>query len=81
MVGTFEQGLETSPAPCTEKIGFHIVHWTLVSTGPEHPVSGSSEDADINLQPDAGWVHPVLLTWQCTEETVSDRTMGESGRA
>ena len=27
------------------------------------------------------WVRPVLLTWQRTEETVSDQTLGESGRA
>ena len=29
VVGTFEQGLGTSPAPCTEKIEFHRVigHW------------------------------------------------------
>ena len=49
VVGTFEQGLETSPAPYIEKTGFHSVHRTLVSTRPEHPVNGSYEDAGVGL--------------------------------
>ena len=53
----------------------------LASTRPVRPVSGSSEDAGVGLRPDAGGVHPVLLMWQRVEETVSDRTLGESGRA
>ena len=48
------------------------MHRTLVSTGLERPVSGSSEDASVGLRLDAGGVRPVLLTWQRTEETVSD---------
>ena len=55
MVGTFEKGLETSPAPCTKKTGFHRVHQTLVSTGPERPINGSCEDAGVGLRPDAGY--------------------------
>ena len=54
VVGTFEQGLETSPAPCTEKIGFHSVDRTLASTGSARPVSRNSEDAGVGLRPDAG---------------------------
>ena len=69
------------PAHYTEKTGFHRVHRTLDSTGPVRPVSGSSEDAGAGLRPDAGGVRSVLLTWQRTEEIVSDRTLGESGRA
>ena len=76
VVGTFEQGLETSPvecptvppAPYTEKIGFHRVHWMLVSTGPEHPVSGSYEDAGIDLRSDDGSLHDRTLAgcvWSC----------------
>ena len=71
VVGTFEQGLETSPvdsptappALYIEKTGFHIVHRTLVSTGPERPNNGGSEDAGVGLRPDASGVHPILLTW------------------
>ena len=68
-------------APYTEKTGFHRVHRTLASTGPVRPISGSSEDAGIGLGPDADGVRPILLTWKRTEETVSDRTLGESSRA
>ena len=68
------------PTHCTEKIGFHRVHRTLALTGPVRLVSGSSEDAGVGLRPDAGGVRPVLLMWQRTEKTVSDRTLGESGR-
>ena len=69
------------PVPCTEKTGSHRVHRTLASTGPERPVSESSEDAGVGLRPDADGVHPVLLTWQRTEETPIDQTLGESGQA
>ena len=69
VVGTFEQGLETSPvecptvppAPYTEKIGFHRVHRTLVSTGSERPVSESSEDTGVGLRPNAGSLHDRTL--------------------
>ena len=61
VVGTFEQGLETSLAPCTEKIGFHRVDRTLVSTGSACLVSGSSEDAGVDLRPDAGSLHDQTL--------------------
>ena len=54
VVGTFEQVLETSPAPYIEKIGFHRVHRTLVSTGRECPINGSYEDAGVGLRPDVG---------------------------
>ena len=62
MFSTWEQGFETPPSDsptvplvlCTKKTGFHIVHRTLSSTGPERPVSGSSEDAGVGLRPDAG---------------------------
>ena len=71
MFSTWEQGFETSPAdsltvppaPCIEKTGSHRKHRMLVSTGQERPISGSSEDAGVGLRPDAGWVHPVPLTW------------------
>ena len=39
VVGTFEQGLETSPMLYTEKTEVTISDWTLVSIGPTHPVS------------------------------------------
>ena len=96
VVGTFEQGLKlhrwsvrpysadsltVPPAPYIEKTGFHRVDRTLASTGPARPISGSSEDAGVGLRPDAGRVRSVLLTWQCTEKTVSDRALGESGQA
>ena len=55
VVGTFEQGLETSPVEC------HGVHQTLVSTGPERPVNGSCEDADVGLRPDAGSLYDRML--------------------
>ena len=57
VVGTFKQGLETSPAPCIVKAGFHRVDRTLASTGPAHPVSRSSEDAGVGLRPDVGSLH------------------------
>ena len=67
VVGTFEQGLETSPsptvptAPSAEKTGFHRVHRMLVSTGPERPVNRSSEDAGVGLRPDAGSLRDQIL--------------------
>ena len=80
------------PIPYTEKIGFYRVHRTLVSTGPERPISGSSEDAGVGLRSDAGslsdrtlagCVRSVLTYADVghTEETLSDRTLGESSRA
>ena len=51
--GQFD-GASVPPVPCTEKTGFHRVHRTLVSTGPERPVSGSSKDAGVGLRSDAG---------------------------
>ena len=66
------------PAPYTEKIGFHRVHQMLVTQSPNARVlclvSGSSEGAGVGLRPDAGWVRPVLLTWQHREEE-KDRTL------
>ena len=41
VVGTFEQGLETSPAPYIEKTEVTVSDWTLVSVGPAHPVRWS----------------------------------------
>ena len=49
VVGTFEQGLGTSPAECptvppapyTEKTEVTVSDWTLDSVGPERLVSGS----------------------------------------
>ena len=43
VVGTFEQGLGTSPTPYKEKIEVTVSDRTLVSVGPARPVSGSSE--------------------------------------
>ena len=43
VVGTFEQGLKTSPVPYIEKTEVTVSDRTLVSVGPAHPVSGSSE--------------------------------------
>jgi hypothetical protein len=69
VVGTFEKGLETSPAdsptmppaPYTEKTGFNNVHRTLVSTGPERPVNGSCEDAGVGLRSDTGSLCDLTL--------------------
>ena len=69
VVGTFEQGLETSPAdsptvppvPCTEKTGFHRVHRTLASTGPVRPVSVSGEDVGVGLRSDIGLLRDWML--------------------
>ena len=55
VVGTFEQVLETSPAPYIEKIGFHRVHRTLVSKGPARPVKCGSVDASVD-QSTGRWV-------------------------
>ena len=41
VVGTFEQGLGTSPVPYTEKTKVTVSDRTLVSIGPDRPVSGS----------------------------------------
>ena len=41
VVGTFEQGLETSPALFTEKMKVTESDRTLVSVGPARPVCGS----------------------------------------
>ena len=41
MVGTFEQGLETSPVLFIEKMEVTVSDRTLVSVGPARPVSGS----------------------------------------
>ena len=41
VVGTFEQGLETSPVLFTEKTKVTESDRTLVSVGPARPVSGS----------------------------------------
>ena len=49
VVGTFEQGLEASPAPCTEKIGLHWSDQMLASTRSARLVSGSSEDTGVGL--------------------------------
>ena len=57
MFSTWEQGFETPPAPCTEKTGSHIVDRTMASIGPVRPVSRTSEDAGVGLQPDAGSLH------------------------
>ena len=38
VVGTFEQGLGTSPAPYTEKTDVTVSDQTLVSVGPARPV-------------------------------------------
>ena len=43
VVGTFEQGLEISPALFTEKTKVTVSDRTLVSVGPVRLVSGSSE--------------------------------------
>ena len=57
VVGTFEQGLGTSPvdsptvppAPYTEKTKVTVSDRTLVSVGPTRPVSRSSKDAGVGL--------------------------------
>ena len=59
---TWEQGFETPSTLYTEKTGFHRVHQTLASTGPERPVSGSSEDTGVGLRPDAGSLRDRTLT-------------------
>ena len=41
VVGTFEQGLETSPAPYIEKTEVTVSDRMLVSVGPARSVSGS----------------------------------------
>ena len=41
VVGTFEQGLETSPAPYIEKTEVTVSDRMLVLVGPARPVSGS----------------------------------------
>ena len=79
VVGTFERGLETlpvecptvPPAPCTKKTGFHRVHRTLVSTGPERPISGNSEDAGVGLRPDVDGVLKALVWFWLIDETLS----------
>ena len=43
VVGTFGQGLETSPVPYIEETGFHWSDRTLASTRPARPVNDSSE--------------------------------------
>ena len=45
VVGTFEQGLETSPALFTKKTKVTASDRPLVSVGPACPVSGSSKRA------------------------------------
>ena len=62
MVGTFEQGLGTSPAPYTEKTGSHRVDRTLASTGPARPVSRSCENAGVGLRPNAGSLRDQTLS-------------------
>ena len=60
VVGTFEQGLGTSPTECAdspmvpptpyiEKTEVTVSDRTLVSVGPTHPVRRSSEDAGVGL--------------------------------
>ena len=49
VVGTFEQGLGTSPVPYIEKIEVTVSDRTLVSKGQARPVSSSSEDAGVGL--------------------------------
>ena len=49
VVGTFKQGLETSPAPYIEKTEVTRSDRTLASVGPARPVSRSSEDAGVGL--------------------------------
>ena len=49
VVGTFEQGLGTSPVPYTEKTEVTVSDQTLTSEGPTHPVYRSSEDAGVDL--------------------------------
>ena len=103
MVGTFEQGLETSPAECP-----------LVECGQSNSATGALYRKDRSSQSDrmlvaqcsdAGVLRPVssssehasrscdrtlvgcvwsVLTYvdvRRTEETLCDRTLGESGRA
>ena len=48
LVGTFEQGLGTPPAPYIEK-KVTVSDRTLVSEGPTRPVRRTSEDASIGL--------------------------------
>ena len=81
VVDTFEQGLETSLAPYTEKTKVTVSDRTLASVGPARPVSRSCKEDGVGLRPDADMVRPVQLTWQRTEESPCDRTLGESGRA
>ena len=57
VVGTFEQGLETSPAECptvppapyTEKTEVTVSDQTLASVGPARPVNRSYKDAGVSL--------------------------------
>ena len=49
VVGTFEQGLETSPVLYIEKAEVTVSDRTLVLVGPMRPVSSSSEDAGVGL--------------------------------
>jgi len=57
VVGTFEQGLETSPAECptvppvpyTEKTEVTVSDQTLASVGPARPVSRSCKDVGVGL--------------------------------
>ena len=48
VVGTFEQGLGTSPAPKTEKAEVTVSDRMLVSVGPLRPVSGSRGHAFLS---------------------------------
>ena len=49
VVGTFEQGLETSPASYTKKTEVTVSDRTLVSVGPTCLIRRSSEDAGVGL--------------------------------
>ena len=47
------------------------MHRTLVSTGPERPISGNSEDAGVGLRPDVDGVLKALVWFWLIDETLS----------
>ena len=67
VVGTFQQGLETSPVLFIEKTKVTISDQTLVSVGPARPVSSSCERA-------------VSVVDRTLELKVTGRWQGASGQ-
>ena len=62
VVGTFEQGLGTSPVPYTEKTKVTVSDWMLVSVGPTRPINGSVKTLASVFDRTLG--HLVIGRWQ-----------------